>query len=159
MVDQLAQDYAGKPAVFLEYPATGAPNSRIGKFWAAFGGGTAYFPMIIVDSGHQVQSGVVSYYNTYKAMVDQELARPPQAEVQATWQRNGNKVKFSVQVRNLSGVSLSYAENKAAVHAVVYEDAKVGVTSRYVAGGRISEPHHRTGFGGLGGLYFGDART
>ena len=88
--------------------------------------------MIIVDSGHQVQSGVVPYYNTYKALVDQELARAPQAQIQATWQRIGNKVAFTIQVTNQSGVSVSYAQNRAAVHALVYEDAKVGVTSRYV---------------------------
>jgi len=64
-------------------------------------------------------------------MVDQALTRPPRGGIQATWQRIGNKVKFTVQVKNQSGVSLSYADNKAAVHAVVYEDAKVGVTSRY----------------------------
>jgi hypothetical protein len=132
VVDQLALDYVGKPVVFLEYPVTGAPNSRIGKFWAAFGGGTAYFPMIIVDSGHQVQSGVVPYHNTYQALVDQELTRAPQAGIQATWHRTGDKVTFLIQVNNLSGVALFYAQNKATVHAIVYEDKKVGVTSRYV---------------------------
>ena len=132
MVDQLALDYVGKPAVFLEYPVTGAPPSRVDRFGEAFGGGLAYFPWIIVDSGHQVKSGVVPYYNTYKDMVDQELVRAPQAQIQATWQRIGNKITFSIQVINHSGVSLSSAQNRATVHALVYEDAKVGVTSRYV---------------------------
>lgn len=132
MVDQLALDYAGKPVFFLEYPVTGAPTSRIGRFWAAHGGGSAGFPFVIADSGHQMQSGVVPYYNTYKAMVDQELSRPPQTEVQATWKRTGNKIEFSIQVKNQSGVALAYGQNQAAVHALVYEDAKVGVTSRYV---------------------------
>jgi hypothetical protein len=132
VVDQLAQDYINQPAIFLEYIYATAPDSRKGRFWEAYGGSSAGYPMIIVDSGHQVQSGVVPYYNTYKAMVDQELARPPQAEVQATWQRNGNKVTFLIQVNNLSGVALSSAQNKATVHAIVYEDKKVGVTSRYV---------------------------
>ncbi len=107
-------------------------NSRYNKFWAAYGGGSATNPLVIADSGHQVMSGgYPNFYNPYKNMVDQELTRPPQAHVQATWHRTGNKVTFSIQVTNQSGVSLSYAENKAAVHAVVYEDAKVGVTSRY----------------------------
>jgi hypothetical protein len=132
VVDQLALDYAAKPALFLEYNVNSAPSSRSGKFWAAHGGGTASFPLVIVDSGHQVQSGVVPYYTTYKALVDQELARAPQARILAAWQRTGNKVAFSVQIKNLSGVAWSYAQNKAAVHALVYEDAKVGVTSRCV---------------------------
>ena len=88
--------------------------------------------MIIVDSGHQVQSGVVPYHDTYKSLVDQELVRAPQATIQATWKRAGDKVQFVVQIKNQSGVSLSFAQNKAAVHAIVYEDKEVGVTSRYV---------------------------
>ena len=132
MVDQLALDYAGKPVLFIEYNLNSAPNSRLGKFWAAFGGGTATNPEVIADSGHQVMSGgYPNYYNLYQNMVDQELARPPQAAVQATWQRVGNRVKFNVQVNNLSGAPLSYAGNQAAVHAIVYEEIKVGVTSRY----------------------------
>jgi hypothetical protein len=132
VVDQLALDYAGKPVVFLEYIYATAPDSRKGRFWAAYGGSSAGFPMIIADSGHQVQSGAVPYYNTYKALVDQESLRSPQATVSATWQRTGNKVQIVIQIKNQSGVSLSFALNKAAVHALVYEDAKVGVTSRYV---------------------------
>ena len=132
MVDQLAQDNVGKPVIFLEYIYATAPDSRKGRFWEAYGGSSAGYPMIIVDSGHQVQSGGVPYYNTYKAMVDQESTRAPQAGIQATWQRIGNKVTFLIQLINHSGVSLSYTQNRATVHALVYEDAKVGVTSRYV---------------------------
>jgi hypothetical protein len=132
VVDQLALDYAGKPVLFIEYDEATAPNSRFGKFWAAYGAGTATNPLVIADSGHQVMSAGAPYYPTYKNMVNQELLRPPQANVQATWHRTGNKVTFSIQVTNQSGVSLDYSKNKAAVHAVVYEDKKVGVTSRYV---------------------------
>lgn len=63
-------------------------------------------------------------------MVDAELARPPQAEIQAYWWRNGNKVQFSVQVKNLSGVDLSIT-NHATVQAIVYEDAHVQLTNRF----------------------------
>lgn len=129
MVDQLAQDYASKPVVFLEYDVDHPPDSRYDKFWAAFQG-SAGLPLIIVDSGHQVLESVVDY-GTFKARVDQELSRAPQARIQATWKRTGNNVKFLVQVTNQSGVTLSYAQNKAKVFALVYEDVKVGVTSRY----------------------------
>ncbi len=129
MVDHLAQDYAGKPAVFLEYNVN--DTSRIGRFYAAYGAGGASYPLVIVDSGHQVQTGVVPFYDKYKSLVDQELIRAPQAQIQATWQRTGNKIAFSIQVTNQSGVSLS-TQNTATVHALDYEDSKVGVTSRYV---------------------------
>jgi hypothetical protein len=129
-VDQLAQDYASKPVVFLEYDVDHPPDSRYDKFWAAFHG-SAGLPLIIVDSGHQVLESVVDY-GTFKARVDQELPRPPQARIQATWQRTGNKVNFSVQVTNQSSDTLSYNQNKATVYALVYENVKVGVTSRYV---------------------------
>ena len=92
--------YVGKPVVFLEYIYARRPDSRKGRFWEAYGGSSAGYPMIIVDSGHQVQSGVVPYYNTYQSLVDQELSRAPQAGIQATWQRTGDKVTFSIQLIN-----------------------------------------------------------
>jgi hypothetical protein len=86
----------------------------------------------MVSSGNQTSNGWVDFYNVYKAMVETELARPPQAEIQAYWWREGNKVGFYVQVTNLGEVTLSQATNQATVHAIVYEDAKVGVTNRFV---------------------------
>jgi len=63
-------------------------------------------------------------------MVDNALARPAQAEIQAYWWRTGNKIGFYVQVENLSAATLSYS-NDARVHAIVYEDARVKVTNRF----------------------------
>jgi len=89
--------------------------------------------MVMVDSGNQISDRSVSsdYYNTYKAMVDAALARPPKATIQAQSQRVGNKLRFDIQLTNLSGVTLS-SGNSATVNAIVYEDAHVGVTDRYV---------------------------
>jgi hypothetical protein len=86
----------------------------------------------MVDSGQLISNGRVDFYNVYKSMVEHELARPPQAEIEAYASRVGDKVKFSIKLTNLSGVTLSYWSNYATVHGIVYEDAKVGVTNRIV---------------------------
>jgi hypothetical protein len=130
-VDQLAQDYASRQVVFLEHDVDQPPPARYGRWWAAFGGGSASLPLVMVDSGNRISSGWLSFYEVYKGLVDAELARPAQAQVQATWRRVGNQVRFSVQVTNLSGGALGTATD-ATVHAMVYEDARVHSTSRYV---------------------------
>jgi hypothetical protein len=65
-------------------------------------------------------------------MVDTALARPAQTQIQAYWWRTENKVGFYVQVTNLSNVTLSLTTNSATVHAIVYEDAHVQLTNRFV---------------------------
>ena len=85
----------------------------------------------MVDSGNQIQQGYASFYQVYQSMVDTALARPPQAEIQASWWRTGNQAEFYVQVHNLHTVTLSSEVNGAAVHAIVYEEARVGVTGRF----------------------------
>ena len=127
----MAQDYAGLSVVFLEYNVDAAPGSRYSRWWAAFGGGQALLPLTMVDSGYQISSGYVNFYDVYKGMVDASLARPPQASIEAYTWRDGDKVGYYVQLLNLTGVTLSYA-NSAMVHGIVYEDIHVGDTSRYV---------------------------
>jgi hypothetical protein len=132
VVEQLAQDYAGQPVVFLEYDVDNAPGSRYGRWWAAHGSGSVTLPLVMVDSGNQISNGYVSFYNVYKAMVDTALARPAQAEIEAYWLRTGNRVVFYIQVTNLSAVTLSSSSNSATVHAIVYENAHVRLTNRFV---------------------------
>ncbi len=85
----------------------------------------------MVDSGFQVMSGYNSgIYDDYKAMVDAALARPPEAEITATWQRSGDRVVFEIQVTNLSTETLS-AANSATVHAIVYEENRIQLTGRF----------------------------
>lgn len=86
----------------------------------------------MVDSGNQITHGYEDFYNVYKAMVDIALARPAQADITATWQRVGDKVRFDVRLTNLSLVTLSSSSNSATVHAIVYEDAHVADTDRFV---------------------------
>ena len=125
MVDQLAGEYAaaGKPVVFLEQNVDSPLGNRVDRWWAAHGGGAVTLPLVMVSSGHQFSNGYLGSpaQDTYKAMVDAELARPAQAEITAQSQRAGNKVHFDVQLTNLSGVTLS-SSNAARVHAIVYEE-------------------------------------
>lgn len=148
MVDQLASEY-GSQVIFLEQYYQSNMGNRLNRFWAAFGSGTANYPWIIVDSGHQVSSrdrtgtNISTWHDFYKGMIDAELARPPQAEITATYTRVANHFHFQVQVKNTSGVALS-SGNGAALTAMVYEDmlrdpdAAVDprVTSRYVRDGK-----------------------
>ena len=132
MVDQLARDYSGQLVVFLEQNVDHPVGSRYDRWWAAYGGGSASLPLVMADSGHQISNGSVSFYNVYKGMVDAELARAAQAYIAASCRRVGNQIQISGQMTNLSGVTLSSSGNVATIHAIVYEDAHVGVTDRYV---------------------------
>jgi len=85
----------------------------------------------MVDSGNQRNEGSVDCYHVYKRMVDASLARPAQAEIQAYCWRTGNPAVCYAQVTNLSPLTLSGSANSAAVHAIAYEDARVGVTDRF----------------------------
>lgn len=94
-------------------------------------GGSVILPEIIVDSGHQFTNGNEDFYRVYKGMVDAELARPPQAAIDALWWRDGNQVRFSASLTNLSGVTLSSSRNDPTLHAVVYEDVHIADTDRF----------------------------
>ena len=101
MVDQLANEYASQPVVFLEQNYYYPIGQREDRFWSAHGGGYAGFPMIIVDSGHQVTDRLASgtdFYTIYKGMVNSELARAPQADVSATYTREGDHFQVEVWV-------------------------------------------------------------
>ncbi len=118
--------------VFLEYNVDASPTSRISRFYAAVPGGTVSLPLVMVDSGNDVTAGVPpDYYTYYQSKVNTSLARPAKAEVNAFWERIGNQVQFTVYVKNLSGVTLS-SSNVATVHAIVYEEARLQLTNRFV---------------------------
>jgi hypothetical protein len=133
VVDQLAGEYAGQPVVFLEQNVDNALGSRLNRWWAAFDWSRpTTLPLVMASSGHRISNGRVDFYNTYKAMVEAELARPPQADIQATYRRSGSKFQVEVRVKNLSGVTLSASANSATVHVLVYEETDVGLTGRFV---------------------------
>ncbi len=116
----------------LEQSVSSPVGQRYSRWWAAYTGtGTVYLPLVMADSGHQCGNGPVSYYSIYKGYLDAELARPAGAELAVHASRVGNHYSVSVELVNRSGVTLSTA-NGAAVHVIVYEDIKAGVTSRMV---------------------------
>ncbi len=132
MVEQLASEYKDRPVLFLEYDVDDTDYlDRELNFWYSHGLGGATLPLIAVDSGNQFSSGPIDFRPVYKNMVDTALARPPQAELAATWWREGNHVQVDVKVTNRSGVTLS-GKNGATLYAVIYENNKVQLTNRYV---------------------------
>lgn len=135
VVDQIAQEFASQPVVLLEYDVDAPLGNRLGRWWAAWSGSTPYLPLDQVDSGHQITSGFDSlsqFYSATVAMINTALPRAPQAVVKAYWQRTDTRARIWVSVTNLSPTSLSFDGNAAEVHAIVWEDVKVGVTSRWV---------------------------
>lgn len=119
--------------MFLEHDADHPLGSRYSRWWAAFGsGGSVSLPMIMVDSGHQISNGYLSFHDVYRGLVDAELARPAKAHIRASCGRVGNRMRVTGQLTNLSGVTLSSAANGATIHLIVYEDAHVADTDRYV---------------------------
>ncbi|MBZ5588038.1 MAG: hypothetical protein LAO05_05690 [Acidobacteriia bacterium] len=101
------------------------------RFWAAFGDSTAYLPLVIVDSGNRVLTGDQGDFKTaFQRLVDPELTRPPQAEIEAYARQVGTRMRVYARFHNTSAATLSASANQAALHALVYEDAYVGVTGR-----------------------------
>ena len=81
----------------------------------------AYFPIILVSSGHAVFTGPTSPYDSYRAMIAADLARPASGELEAWWRRDGDDVVVWATLRNLGTAALSQAANSAALTAMVYE--------------------------------------
>jgi hypothetical protein len=133
VVDQLAVEYADRLVLFLEDNVDTPLGRRRDRWWAGYGsGGSVYLPLVMASSGRRVSSGSVDFRTVYAGIVDGELLRPPQAEVEAFSARIGNVMRVYLRVVNLSPATLSAAANAATAHAVVWEDRKVHVTSRTV---------------------------
>ena len=118
--------------VFLEQNVAQQIGIRQARWWVAYGGTSAYLPLVMIDSGHTISSGPLDFVTVYKRMVDAELPRPPGARIAAFARRLDNTMKVYTTVTNLAGVALSSSANAATVNALVWEDKKVGVTSTIV---------------------------
>jgi len=133
VVDQLAVEYADQPVLFLENDVDRPLGRRLDRWWAGYGSsGSVYLPLSMASSGHVVSNGSVAFHSVYARLVDGELVRPPEGEVDAYSRRVGNAVRVYVRVVNGTGVALSAAANAATVHALVWEDKQVGVTGRMI---------------------------
>lgn len=117
--------------IVIEQDVDHPVGTRIGRWWAAYDGSYVMLPLVMVGSGYQISNGYVDFYTTYKNMIEMEKSRPPQADVTAYYERVGNHFQVTVNVTNQSGVPLSYV-NDATVHVIVYEEAKVNITQRFV---------------------------
>lgn len=132
MVDQLAQEYANRPVIFLEQNVDATLGNRYGRWWAAYGGGSVLLPLMMTESGHQLSNGSVDFASVYRNMIETELARAPLAELEAYSWRAGNTLRFSGRFTNRSGQSLSTSANGFMLHGLVYEEARVIHTGRIV---------------------------
>ena len=119
--------------LFLEDNVDTPLGRRRDRWWAGYGsGGSVYLPLVMASSGHRISSGSVSFHTVYGGIVDGELLRPPQAEIEAFATRVGDVMRVYLRVVNLSPATLLAAANGATAHAVVWEDKKAHVTSRTV---------------------------
>ncbi|MFC1878680.1 hypothetical protein ACFLZW_02080 [Chloroflexota bacterium] len=95
-------------------------------FWQsciAWGGGATcgVLPWTMTDSGWNVQNGYSpSFTATSTTMIETSLARPPLASITAAVGRVGSHYHFDINITNLSGATLS-AANEARVFAFIYE--------------------------------------
>lgn len=131
-VNELDGEYQGQPVLFLEYDVDDPDYStRETRFWAAHSGGSVTLPLIAVDSGHQISSGSLDFRKVYREMVNSALARPAEADIEATWWREEDQVVVSVAVTNRSDSTIGHMD-LATVHAIVYENAEIKLTNHYV---------------------------
>jgi hypothetical protein len=135
-VDALAAEYsnAGTQVLFLEQDVDLPKGKRQDRWWASYtGSSTVYLPLVMVDSGHQISNGSQADFKaTYRRLVDAELARPPQVDLEAYTRQVGARMRIYARLKNTAGITLSSASNGATLHALVWEDKRVGVTGRIV---------------------------
>jgi hypothetical protein len=118
-------------AVLLEYDFD-APlaTGRFQCYRAAdpYGG---YLPLVMVGSGLRTSSGPVNYEAVYRGMIEEELARAPEAAVAAYSRRQGNALRLYVEAENRSGAALGPA-TEAAIWVLVWENARLRLTDTLV---------------------------
>ncbi len=86
----------------------------------------------MVDSGSQAFAGEAAYETRYNDMIQAALRRGPKAAVEATYAQVSQSIVFTVEVKNLSGETLAYDTNAAAVHAFVTRTKPAGVVASNV---------------------------
>jgi hypothetical protein len=119
VVQQLNADMSGPRVVLLAH-TWDSSGTREQRFDAAYPY-SAYFPIVMVSSGHAVFTGPTSPYATYRSMIEADLARPASGELEAWWRRDGNDVVVWATLRNAGSATLSQTANGAALTAMVYE--------------------------------------
>ncbi len=131
VVDRLAEEMADRPVVFLEMNYDGQVGNRVSRWWFAYPGGTPFLPLVMVGSGREIADGLMDFERVFRGMVEREMAVPPQASLRAWWARQGNRMRIYTRLTNRLAVPLSAAQ-QASVHALVWEDRRVGTTNRII---------------------------
>jgi len=141
-ITRLREDYSGV-ALFLEQRPQSPLGERYSRFWAAYDGNRAYYPLVCVDSGYRVGQGTTDdYYQTQKTMIDEALGRPPQADLHGVVDWQGDRILVHLTITNTSAITLSYAGNRAQAHLLLYEQ-DAGMTGNLVRAAQalpIEEP-------------------
>jgi hypothetical protein len=127
----LQAEMAGR-AVLLEYDYDRFWSGRVDRFWAARPS-AMYLPLVMVGSGYRTSTGQVNYVRDYRAMLEAELARTPEATVSAYWRRSGDAARVYVRVTNLRGSALTTAEDTA-IWVIAWENGRIGVSDTWVRG-------------------------
>ena len=118
-------------AVLLEYDFdAGSTAGRYQCYRAAdpYGG---YLPLVMTGSGFRTSSGPVNYEPIYRGMIEQELARAPEAAVAAYSRRQGDALRVYVEAENRSGAALT-PESRAAIWVIAWENARIRLTDTWV---------------------------
>ncbi len=119
MVRRLAAELSGPRVVLLAH-TWGSAGTREQRVLTAHPD-SAYFPIVMASSGHALFTGPSSPYDTYRGMIESDLARTAGGELAAWWRRDGNDVAVWATLRNAGAATLSLAANSAAFTARIYE--------------------------------------
>jgi hypothetical protein len=129
-VIELQDEMAGR-AVLLEYDFDAAlARGRADRYFAA-DPNAWYLPFTMVGSGYRTAGGPVDYEPVYRGMLEQELARAPEAAVTAQWRRQGSALRVYVQAENLSEDTLT-PDSQASIWVIVWENARIRLTDTWV---------------------------
>ncbi len=97
-------------------------GGRLDRWFASYNApGTVYLPLVMVDSGEQIEQGDTLFQRFYGDMLDNALERPARARMAVQSAQIGDVLQFEVSLTNTSGETLS-ASNHATLTALVYEE-------------------------------------
>lgn len=116
-------DYANQPVVFIEDNVDNPVDPFHRASWIAAReelGNSWTLPYIEVGSGRRISNGYVDFNQVYTDMISADAALPAQADITATYSREGNALHYTISVTNHSGVALSEG-NAAQLSVVVFE--------------------------------------
>jgi hypothetical protein len=134
-VDGMVTTFAGQPVIFLDYDYSVVPvtSSRVVAWQAASGSATlpSTYPMTMLDSDHTSSTSTVDVTN-YTNLIKTELTKAPQAWLNGSCLRQGNRIRFNGYLINKNAFALSADQNPVKITIVVYEDTPSGSIHRLV---------------------------